>query len=435
MSVDTGILFDQKTVNQLSEKHREPDWMRQFRLDALQAAGRLDLPRVQKTRIDRWNFTRFEPVTEASSLDSLKALPESVKSLLSSDMEKDNVIVQKNADPVYVHLDAALKDKGVIFTDLATAVREYPELVRQYFMTKGVRPDEHRLTALHAALWSGGVFLYVPKNVEVDLPFQSLFWADGAGVGLLSHMLVVAEANSRVDLVVNVVSEQEEEAVHNGVLEAIVGPGARVRVATINHMDKQATDVFYRRGVVDRDGQLEWLVGDLSGGHTLSDITTHLNGTGGRVDVKSIVVGFGEQRSNVTASVHHWGTHTESNILSRGVVRDQANSIINGITKIEKGATKADGQQAENVLMLNSRARGDANPILLIDENDVKAGHAASVGRIDDIQMFYLMSRGISREEAEKLIIFGFLAPVLSAIPFESLKQQLNRVIERKLQQ
>ena len=435
MSVDTGILFDQKTVNQLSEKHREPDWMRQFRLDALQAAGRLDLPRVQKTRIDRWNFTRFEPVTEASSLDSLKALPESVKSLLSSDMEKDNVIVQKNADPVYVHLDAALKDKGVIFTDLATAVREYPELVRQYFMTKGVRPDEHRLTALHAALWSGGAFLYVPKNVEVDLPFQSLFWADGAGVGLLSHMLVVAEANSRVDLVVNVVSEQEEEAVHNGVLEAIVGPGARVRVATINHMGKQATDVFYRRGVVDRDGQLEWLVGDLSGGHTLSDITTHLNGTGGRVDVKSIVVGFGEQRSNVTASVHHWGTHTESNILSRGVVRDQANSIINGITKIEKGATKADGQQAENVLMLNSRARGDANPILLIDENDVKAGHAASVGRIDDIQMFYLMSRGISREEAEKLIIFGFLAPVLSAIPFESLKQQLNRVIERKLQQ
>ncbi len=435
MSVDTGILFDQKTVNQLSEKHREPDWMRQFRLDALQAAGRLDLPRVQKTRIDRWNVTRFEPVTEASSLDSLKALPESVKSLLSSDMEKDNVIVQKNADPVYVHLDAALKDKGVIFTDLATAVREYPELVRQYFMTKGVRPDEHRLTALHAALWSGGVFLYVPKNVEVDLPFQSLFWADGAGVGLLSHMLVVAEANSRVDLVVNVVSEQEEEAVHNGVLEAIVGPGARVRVATINHMDKQATDVFYRRGVVDRDGQRDWLVGDLSGGHTLSDITTHLNGTGGRVDVKSIVVGFGEQRSNVTASVHHWGTHTESNILSRGVVRDQANSIINGITKIEKGATKADGQQAENVLMLNSRARGDANPILLIDENDVKAGHAASVGRIDDIQMFYLMSRGISREEAEKLIIFGFLAPVLSAIPFESLKQQLNRVIERKLQQ
>src|SRR5690606_35657737 len=265
MSVDTEILFDQKTVNQLSEKHQEPDLMRQFRLDALQKAAGLELPRVQKTRINRWNFTRFEPLTEGDSLDGLSDLPESVQSLLSSDREKDNIIVQKNANAVYVHLDASLKDKGVIFTDLATAVREYPDLVRQYFKTKGVRPDEHRLAALHAALWSGGAFLYVPKGVEVDLPFQSLFWADGEGVGLLSHVLVVAEANSRVDLVVNVVSEQEEEAVHNGVLEAIVGQGARVRVATINHMGKQATDVFYRRGVVDRDGQLEWLVGDLSG--------------------------------------------------------------------------------------------------------------------------------------------------------------------------
>ncbi|MGI6127124.1 MAG: Fe-S cluster assembly protein SufD [Planifilum sp.] len=435
MSVDTEILFDQKTVNQLSEKHQEPDWMRQFRLDALQKAAGLELPRVQKTRINRWNFTRFEPLTEGDSLDSLSDLPESVQSLLSSDREKDNIIVQKNADPVYVHLDSSLKEKGVIFTDLATAVREHPDLVREYFMTKGVRPDEHRLAALHAALWSGGAFLYVPRGVEVDLPFQSLFWAEGKGVGLLSHVLIVAEANSQVDLVVNVVSEQEEEAVHNGVLEAIVGPGARVRVATINHMGKQATDVFYRRGVVDRDGQLEWLVGDLSGGNTLSDITTHLNGTGGRVDVRSIVVGSGEQRSNVTATVHHWGTHTESDILSRGVMRDEANSIINGITKIERGATKANGQQAENVLMLNPRARGDANPILLIDENDVKAGHAASVGRIDEIQLFYLMSRGISREDAEKLIIYGFLAPVLSAIPFDSLKEQLNRIIERKLQQ
>ena len=131
------------------------------------------------------------------------------------------------------------------------------------------------------------------------------------------------------------------------------------------------------------------------------------------MDVRSIVVGSGEQRSNVTATVHHWGTHTESDILSRGVMRDEANSIINGITKIERGATKANGQQAENVLMLNPQARGDANPILLIDEDDVKAGHAASVGRNDEIQLFYLMSRGISREDAEKLIIYGFLAPVL----------------------
>src|SRR5690606_10547040 len=148
---------------------------------------------------------------------------------------------------------------------------------------------------------------------------------------------------------------------------------------------------------------------------------------------KSIVVGFGEQRSNVTASVHHWGTHTESNILSRGVVRDQANSIINGITKIEKGATKADGQQAENVLMLNSRARGDANPILLIDENDVKAGHAASVGRIADEQIHYLMTRGIPRKEAERLLTLGFLDPVVADIPLEEVKTRLRQALERKL--
>jgi Fe-S cluster assembly protein SufD len=433
MSVDTGLLFEQNVVETLSQSQQEPEWMLQLRLNALKTAASLPLPKVEKTRIDRWNFTSFQPYTPAESLSGLSQLPEEIRALLSSEAQDDNVIVQKNSSPVYRYLQSELAEKGVIFQDLASAVREHPELVKRYFMTDAVRADEHRLAALHAALWSGGFFLYVPRNVQVDLPFQSLFWAEGSEVGMLPHVLVVAEDNSRVDLVVNFVSDKNgTTGVNNSIIETFVGSGAHVRVATVNNMGDQIVDTTYRRAIVDRDGRMEWIVGDLGTGRVISDNTTHLKGDGGSVDVKTIAVGTDETRANITSTVHHWGKATESDINARGVMKDQASSIINGITKIEKGAKQANGQQAEKVLMLNREARGDANPILLIDENDVKAGHAASVGRVDELQLFYLMARGIPRQEAEKLIIFGFLSPVLAAIPIEALRERLHGVIERK---
>lgn len=432
MSVEMDVQLDRQAITRFSQDGGEPDWMRALRLESLERAEALPLPKLEKISLKNWNFTRFTPFKAEARLLSPETLPQDLRNLFAAG-ENRNVLVQQNSSVVYRQVAEDLARKGVVFTDLATALREHGDLVRRYF-GKAVNPDENKLTALHAALWSGGAFLYVPKGVEVDLPVQAVYWAADAGVGLFPHVLIVAEANSSVTYVENVVSDEpEREAVHLGVMEVFVGPGARVRVASVRHLAAGMTDVVYRRAVVARDGRIEWILGEMGSGNTISENATVLQEDGACADIKLVALAGGEQKASFTSRVVHIGRHTESTILAKGVIMDAATAVLNGITKIEKGATKANGEQAESVLMLSDKARGDANPILLIDEDDVKAGHAASVGKLDELQLYYLMSRGISREEAERLLIHGFLAPVVSEIPIASVKERLQLVIERKL--
>ncbi|GAB6935242.1 MAG: Fe-S cluster assembly protein SufD [Bacillota bacterium] len=432
MSVEMDVQLDRQAITRFSQDGGEPDWMRALRLESLERAEALPLPKLEKISLKNWNFTRFTPFKAEARLLSPETLPQDLRNLFAAG-ENRNVLVQQNSSVVYRQVAEDLARKGVVFTDLATALREHGDLVRRYF-GKAVNPDENKLTALHAALWSGGAFLYVPKGVEVDLPVQAVYWAADAGVGLFPHVLIVAEANSSVTYVENVVSDEpEREAVHLGVMEVFVGPGARVRVASVRHLAAGMTDVVYRRAVVARDGRIEWILGEMGSGNTISENATVLQEDGACADTKLVALAGGEQKASFTSRVVHIGRHTESTILAKGVIMDAATAVLNGITKIEKGATKANGEQAESVLMLSDKARGDANPILLIDEDDVKAGHAASVGKLDELQLYYLMSRGISREEAERLLIHGFLAPVVSEIPIAGVKERLQLVIERKL--
>jgi Fe-S cluster assembly protein SufD len=296
-----------------------------------------------------------------------------------------------------------------------------------------VKPDENKLTALHAAMWNGGVFLYVPRNVHVKLPIQALFFADESGAAISPHVLIVAETNSSVTYVDNYLSEDGLELVHNGVVELVVKAGAKVTFASIHNFGLNSTDITYRRVSLDNDSKVEWIIGELNSGNAMADTTSILKGNGSDTDAKVISIGRGEQKLNQTTRAIHFGKNTPSQMITRAVMKEEATAIINGITKIEKGATGANGQQTERVLMLSPRARGDANPILLIDEDDVKAGHAASVGQVNPDQVYYLMSRGISKEEAERLIIYGFLAPVISEVPLENVRKQLEALVERKL--
>lgn len=434
MSVDvTKFPFTTEDVTQLSQLNQEPDWLLQTRIEALKGAANLPLPKLEKTNLDRWNFTNFKSLSQESSIQSLEGLPDSIREFIF-DEETASVLVQKNSSVIFQYISEELSKQGVIFTDLATAARDHEDLVKKY-LYKGFKKDEHQVAALHSALQSGGIFLYIPRHVEVTVPIQGLFWLVGEQAAILPHILIVAEDHSRLDFVANFVGEDHDSSVlNNSVIEAFVGANAQVRVATVNHLPKSVVDVTYRRSHVERDGRLEWIIADLSEGRIISDNTTHLDGSGSTVQVKAVVMGSDEMRSNVTSSIQHWGTHTASDINARSVMKDSASCILNSITKIEKGATKSDGQQSGKVLMLNKKARGDANPILLIDENDVTAGHAASVGRIDPLQMYYLMSRGISQTEAEKLIIYGFLDAVIKEIPSESLQKRIHQVIERKFQ-
>jgi Fe-S cluster assembly protein SufD len=301
-------------------------------------------------------------------------------------------------------------------------------------MKDGVKVNEHRLTALHAALLNGGAFLYVPKNVEVKEPIQAIFLIDDADATLFNHVLIVAEDNSSVTYVENYFSIVETtNGIANIVTEVIANANAKVTYGAVDTLNKGYTTYVNRRGVAGRDARIEWALGLMNDGDTISDNTTYLMGDGSSGDTKTVVVGRGEQKQNFTTQVIHYGLRSDGQILKHGVMKDSASSIFNGIGKIEHGATKANAEQESRVLMLSEKARGDANPILLIDEDDVTAGHAASVGRVDPLQLYYLMSRGISKQEAERLVIHGFLAPVVNELPIEGVKKQLVEVIERKV--
>ncbi|PYI57180.1 Fe-S cluster assembly protein SufD [Paenibacillus flagellatus] len=434
MSSQTVLPIDRNSVADLSKSRNEPSWMTELRLNALELAGSLELPKLEKTRIDRWNLDSYGTYKTPAPLQKLEQLPEAAKRLLGEDAAPVNLIVQRDSGVVWKHVDEELAKQGVIFTDLETAVREHGELVQKHFMT-AVKADENRLTALHAALWNGGVFLYVPRNVEVKMPLQAIFLSDDPSATFAPHVLVVAESNSSVVYVDNYLSDDGKEFVHNGIVEVIAKPGSRVQFATVNNLGKGSTGLTYRRAVLDNDARVEWIVGELNSGNAMADTSTQHRGNGSSSDAKVISVGRADQKLNLTTRANHFGKNTPSDMITRAVMKDEATAIINGITKIEKGATGANGQQTERVLMLSPKARGDANPILLIDEDDVKAGHAASVGQVNPEHMYYLMSRGISKADAHKLVVYGFLAPVINEIPLENVQKQLQTLVEGKLGQ
>lgn len=435
MSTETKFPFDQEYISSFSKNMGEPAWLTELRLNALANAENLPMPKPDKTNIKKWNFTQFDKhIVGSEDFSSLSELPEEIKSLIDLNAADQNLYIQRNNRPTYLSVSKELQEKGVIFTDIFTAAREHGDLLQKYFMKDGVKADEHQLTALHAALLNGGAFLYVPRNVEVSEPVQAVYIHDDEQTNLFNHVIVVAEDNSSVTYVENYVSTMESaNGVFNIVTEVIAKANAKVQFGAVDTLAKGITGYVNRRGVADRDARIEWALGLMNDGNTVYENVTNLIGDGSIGDSKTVVVGRGEQTQNFTTSIVHFGKNTEGYILKHGVMKDSATSIFNGIGKIEHGATKSNAEQSSRVLMFNEKARGDANPILLIDEDDVTAGHAASVGRVDPLQLYYLMSRGITKVEAERLIIHGFLAPVVNALPIEGVRKQLDEVIERKV--
>ncbi|MCL7749961.1 Fe-S cluster assembly protein SufD [Halalkalibacter alkaliphilus] len=434
MSVETKGLFGKEQIESFSNGRNEPDWVRDIRLKGLEISESAELPKPDKTKIDKWTFTqtRFD-MNAKPKATSVKALPEGLQSLIGEETDEQNLYVQQDTSAVYTKTNAELAEKGVIFTDIQTALEKHADLVKPYLFGEAVKPQENKLTGLHAALLNGGTFIYVPKNVQVEVPLQAVFSLETPEAILSNHVIVVAEENSSVTYVENYTSNVDGNVAANIIAEVYAKANAKVAFGAVDNFGSNVTTYVVRRAHVGKDARIDWALGQMNDGNTVSENTTHLVGDGSWADTKTVSVGRGEQKQNFTTQIFHHGKHSEGHILKHGVMREAATSIFNGITKIEHGATKSNGVQTERVLMLSEKARGDANPILLIDEDDVTAGHAASVGQVDPLQMFYLMSRGISRKEAERLVIHGFLAPVVEQLPIESVKERLREAIEGKV--
>jgi Fe-S cluster assembly protein SufD len=430
MAVETTSGMTREAVVRLSESKNEPEWMREARLRAWQLFEMSPMPSRQdeewrRTDISSVRLEELVPYSEAEG---------TVESPLDLDGNVGGLLTQQNSVTVERSLSDDLATSGVIFTDLDSAVREHPELVRQYFMTRAVSIEDGKFPALNGAFWSGGAFLYVPRNVEVSLPLRVLYGLTAGGVGLFTHTLLVVEPGARVTYIEEYASNPIDRlSLNAGVLEAFIGDGAHVTLISLQDWMGRVFDLSRQRAVLGRDATLDWLVVGVGNGTTKTNIESALEGPGSRVQMLGILWGYGKQHTDYATVQDHIAPHTTSDLLYKSALTDEARSIFSGRIRVVKGAQGTDAYQANRNVLLSDKASAFPSPNLEIEANEVRCTHGATVGKVDQDQMFYLMSRGLPQEVAMRMVVEGFFEDVLQREPVESIRDNLRDLIARKM--
>ena len=409
-------------IQEFSQLHAEPEWLASLRQKAFVKIDQLDLPIIERVKFHRWNLgdgriSDSEPLTSVPDFTSLG----------------DNLkFIQMGTQTVLEQLPADLAEQGVVFTDFRTALEEIPELVEKHFMS-AVKYDEDKLAAYHTAYFNSGAVLYVPDNVEIDQPIEGIFYQDSeSDVPFNKHILIIAGKHSKVNYLerLETYGEGAVPATANITVEVIAQAGAQIKFSAIDRLGQNVTAYISRRGKLDNDAMIDWAIGVMNEGNVVADFDSDLYGKGSHADMKVVALSSGKQVQGIDTRVTNYGCNSIGNILQHGVILEKGTLTFNGIGHIIKGAKGADAQQESRVLMLSDQARSDANPILLIDENDVTAGHAASIGQVDPEDMYYLMSRGLDKATAERLVVRGFLGSVIVEIPVKEVRDEMIENID-----
>lgn len=409
-------------IQEFSQLHAEPEWLASLRQKAFVKIDQLDLPIIERVKFHRWNLgdgriSDSEPLTSVPDFTSLG----------------DNLkFIQMGTQTVLEQLPADLAEQGVVFTDFHTALEEIPELVEKHFMS-AVKYDEDKLAAYHTAYFNSGAVLYVPDNVEIDQPIEGIFYQDSeSDVPFNKHILIIAGKHSKINYLerLETYGEGAVPATANITVEVIAQAGAQIKFSAIDRLGQNVTAYISRRGKLDNDAMIDWAIGVMNEGNVVADFDSDLYGKGSHADMKVVALSSGKQVQGIDTRVTNYGCNSIGNILQHGVILEKGTLTFNGIGHIIKGAKGADAQQESRVLMLSDQARSDANPILLIDENDVTAGHAASIGQVDPEDMYYLMSRGLDKATAERLVVRGFLGSVIVEIPVKEVRDEMIENID-----
>ena len=409
-------------IHEFSQLHAEPVWLANLRQQAFDKMDQLDLPVIERVKFHRWNLgdgriSDSEPLT---SVPDFTALGDNLK------------FIQMGTQTVLEQLPADLAEQGVVFTDFHSALEEIPELVEKHFMS-AVKYDEDKLAAYHTAYFNSGAVLYVPDNVEIDQPIEGIFYQDSeSDVPFNKHILIIAGKHSKVNYLerLETYGKGSVPATANITVEVIAQAGAQIKFSAIDRLGENVTAYISRRGKLDNDAMIDWAIGVMNEGNVVADFDSDLYGKGSHADMKVVALSSGKQVQGIDTRVTNYGCNSIGNILQHGVILEKGTLTFNGIGHIIKGAKGADAQQESRVLMLSDQARSDANPILLIDENDVTAGHAASIGQVDPEDMYYLMSRGLDKATAERLVVRGFLGSVIVEIPVKEVRDEMIENID-----
>jgi Fe-S cluster assembly protein SufD len=426
--------FTPEAFEAFLQSRKEPQWLLDQRRRAWELFLETPLPDLsleewRRTDLRLFRLERFGiPSPPPSGTPSAGAL-------LTKGVELAGHSVTLDSHSLQTHLDPKYRSQGVLFGDLDTLVAEQGDRIRPYLARQIVGPEADKFAALHAAAWSGGTLVYVPRGVVIDRPLHllSALSADGVDLG---HTLVVMEEDSEATLLAETASsDQVASGLHCGAIEIFVGPSARLRYVNLQNWGKGVWHFAHQKALVDRSGQLQWTIGAL--GSRLAKVNQHVAMVGPYADVQVNGVMFteGKQHLSYHTLQHHQQPNCTSDLLYKGALQDHSRLVWRGMIKVDRAAQKTDGYQRDDNLILSESARADSIPGLEIEADDVKCSHGATVGRVDDEQIFYTTSRGLTRKEAVRMIVTGFFQQVFDRITIEGVREALGDAIRRRVRE
>lgn len=430
-----------RVVKEISWLKGEPDWMREKRLAAYKFFQAKPMPtwgvdlselnfdditffiRPEERQYKNWDEV---PGDIKKVYDSL-GIPQAEQKFLAG------LVGQYESEGFYAKLKEKWEKQGVIFTDTDTAVKKYPDLVREYFMTRCVPIADHKFAALHGACWSGGSFVYVPAGVKVDLPLQTYFRMNAPQSGQFEHTLIIAEEGSSVHYIESCTAPKySTDSLHSAVVEIFAKKGASVRYTTIQNWSKNVYNLNTKRALVAEEGKMDWLGGSLGSKRTMLYPMSILMGKGASARHLNIALASDGQWKDTGAKVVHGAPYTSSRVISKSVSLAGGRSSYRGLLKIAKGAKGSKAHVQCDALLLDERSQSDTYPHMEVYEDDVSIMHEATVNRVTDQQLFYLRSRGLTEEQAFDLILSGFLDPISRELPLD-YALELNRLIRMEM--
>lgn len=430
--------FTKSTLDGFLTGRGEPAWLADRRREAFASFVSAPWPTLRdeewrRTDIRAFKLASFRPPgIEPPSAEAREILAPSWEALSKTYASGIEHIDSQLTRPA----QAADLPPGVVFTDLATAAKTHPQLLERYLLTQAVDPATDAFSALHAAFWTGGTLLYVPKGVKVEAPLFGLVGMSASGKVDFNHTLIVLEEGASATFVQEATGRGKGDAasLHVGAVELIVGARANLRFVNIQNWDSGTWHFSRERATVGRDAELQWTVGGLGARLAKVNQEVALVGEGARAQVNGVMFTSGRQHLAYFTRQDHQAPHTTSDLLYKGGLKDASRIVWKGMIRVEKDAQKTDAYQKNNSLLLSEAARADSIPGLEIEANDVRCTHGATAGAVDDEMVFYLRSRGIRREEAIRLIVEGFFANVYDRITIEPVRETLRRAVADKLE-
>ena len=436
-----SAIFSRADVDALSATLNEPDWLRQKRQTAWTVFEETPMPsssdedwRRTDLRKVKWEKFRLAEPAAITPAQLLADLPEVVRDAVEEDHAAAGRIVIANGQVVYHELNPALAEQGVIFTDLSTAIAKHPELVEKYLGTEAVPPSNSKFAALNSAMWQGGVFLYLPKDVEVQEPFQAAYVLAGEGSAIFPRTLLVADRFAAATYIEeNISFDEHGQALNTGVTEIYTGPGAQIRHVDVQRWGEDVYNFNIKRSVGQNDSVVIWETGQLGGRLTKTYYDSLLPGNGAMMEFNGVYFMQGKQHLDIDSLIHHIGVATNGDLLYHGAVKGKSRSIFTGLIKIDPTAQQTNSYLKNENLILDTTARTDSIPSLEIDANDVRASHGATTSKIDEEYIFYLMSRGIRRNTAVRMVVEGFFHKVFDRMYNERVREKLFNAVSAKI--